>query len=174
MKLIFTLLFLACQASILSAQDIATYTFATSDEAKQFVSTMASTFTDEWKFQKLDESNSSIRIYLTPKTLTAEEQKKADNFLMGSGVKYLQFDFSKEMVGADEDFGIEGTELYQFTKTRLHIKDAFGVWKKYFNNAATMEKLKKERRDKVRDRTKGYTASFTSEVDGYWIIQLTQ
>jgi len=159
--------------SLAQAQDLAPLRSMTKMEAASFADSITAESRKELMLWDVHEG----KRLLTFEFIEASTDTVALNKVIKSGhhidVEFYEIDFEIFYEGRDIPLEIEGEKKYRFHQARLKFLDLFPVWKKYFNNEATIEEVRNDY-DMKQARYKTKNVDWLYKLEGnntlYWTI----
>lgn len=167
------LLLIACMFlyGLGQAQDLAPLRSMTKMEAASFADSLVANSREKLMLWNVQEG----KRLLTYEFIEASTDTIALNEVIKKGhhinVEFYEIDFEIFYEGQDKTLEIEGEKKYRFHQARLKFLDLFPVWKKYFDNSATIAGVRS-----YENTVKGNGGYWLYGIEPtgkepYWIIQ---
>jgi len=154
-----------------TAQDLAHLRSMNKTEASEFAYNIVTDVREELMLWDVQETND----LLTFEFIEASTDTVALNKVIKSGhhidVQFYEIDFEVFYEGQDKTLEIEGEKKYRFYQARLKFLDMFPVWKKYFDNTATITGVREEFKYTAKGNDGYWNYKFKSTAkEPYWLI----
>jgi len=155
-----------------TAQDLAHLRSMNKIEASEFANNIVADAREELMLWDVHEG----KRLLTFEFIEASTDTVALNKVIKSGhhidVEFYEVDFEVFLEGQDKTLEIEGEKKYIFYQARLKFLDMFPVWKRYFDNTATVVGVLEEDKDTAKTKNGHWLYNFeTTGEEPYWMIR---